>query len=62
MLDITEGEEKIEVELTVATESGGDCLSCTIEVLDAPIGDRTVIDAATGQPIPTNGDCFDETE
>lgn len=62
MLDITEDEATIEVELTVATESGGDCFSCTIELLDAPVGDRAVTDAATGKPIPTSGDCFDRTE
>jgi hypothetical protein len=61
-LDVTESRSTVEIRFTVAAETGGDCFSCTVATLDAPLGDRTVIDAATGQAIPTTGDCFTELE
>ena len=61
-LGVTESRSKVEIRFTVAAETGGDCFSCTVTTLDAPVGDRTVIDATTGEAIPTTGDCFTELE
>lgn len=61
-LDVMESASTVEIKFTVAAETGGDCFSCTIETLDAPVGDRTVIDGATGEATSTTGDCFTELE
>lgn len=61
-LDVTESDSTVEIEFSVAAETGGDCFSCTIVTLDAPVGDRAVVDMATGEVIPQSGDCFTELE
>jgi hypothetical protein len=61
-LEVRETASTVEFEFTVAAANGGDCFSCTTQTLAAPVGDRAVIDAATNEPVPTDGDCFTESE
>ena len=61
-LDVRESDSTVEFTFTVAAETGGDCFSCTVEMLDAPVGDRVVVDSATGDSVPKNGDCFAELD
>ena len=61
-LDVTESASTVEFEFTVAAETGGDCFSCTIKTLEASVGERVVVDAATGETVPADGDCFTELE
>lgn len=61
-LHVVEGDLTIEIEFSVAAETGGDCFSCTIVPLDAPVGDRAVVDTATGEVTSRAGDCFTELE
>lgn len=58
-LEVDEDAAAVEIRFTVREASGGDCFSCTEETLDAPLGERAVIDAATGREVPSSGDCFD---
>lgn len=61
-LHVVERDSTIEIELSVAAETGGDCFSCTIVPLKAPVGHRTVVDTATGEVTSQAGDCFTELE
>jgi hypothetical protein len=57
-LAVDEGPDVIELTFTVDAVTGGDCFSCQIATLRAPVGDREIIDSSTGAPLPQTGDCF----
>lgn len=61
-LDVDEGDSTVEINFSVAAQTGGECFSCTVSTLQAPIGARSIIDAATGKVVPQTGDCFTELE
>lgn len=61
-LAVTEDDSTIVLSLTVEELTGGDCFSCTVVTLDAPVGARSIIDEATGEVLPQDGDCFTELD
>lgn len=58
-LDVAEEGSTIELLFSVKEVSGGDCFSCTFVKLNAPIGDRTLVDASTNETLPQDGLCFE---
>lgn len=57
-LAVVEDADEVRIRFNVAELTGGDCFSCTVVELAEEVGDRRVVDAVTGQPVPTDGDCF----
>ena len=63
-LDAVETEDRIELRFSVDAVTGGDCFGCVIAELDAPVGDRELIDITTRDeisidPDDTLHDCFE---
>jgi hypothetical protein len=63
-LDAVETEDRIELRFSVASVTGGDCFDCVLAALDAPVGDRELIDVTTRDEISVDADdtlhdCFE---
>jgi len=52
-----ESEQSMELRLSTSGASMGDCLHCEEVTLDEPLGDRPMVDRATGDEIPNGGPC-----
>lgn len=53
---VDETGEQVALRLEVRGEPQGDCLACPSVTLDRPLGDRAVLDASTGEPVPFEPD------
>lgn len=64
-LDAEELGDVVELTLSVERTNRGNCFSCVTTYLESVVGDRQLVDAASGEPIPLDGDpaladCLDE--
>lgn len=57
-LDVDEGDDRVVLTFSVAAETGGDCFGCIVAALEAPVGDRTLVDGATGETMQRDDACF----
>jgi hypothetical protein len=49
---VDEDDGRVELRLEIRGERRGDCLDCPSATLDEPLGERAVVDASTGDPVP----------
>ena len=55
-LEFDEGRDVIELTRSVEEADGGDCFDCLVVTLASDVGDRAIVDTATGRVVAQDGD------